>query len=150
MRLSLPAPRGFGPDFVGAYGVGLIRAKALFLVLRDDEVLRWHGRPRQTTQERELAGVRHCVGKRSLQQTLFSHAFQQRITISEVLGQQPEHLVKALDLLVKRSERLRPIMTTDKKRTRVTKHPRHVTHQLRGRSHTLADTKRAEIRGRLA
>src|SRR6185295_12310668 len=110
----------------------------------------WHRRAREASQQRKLARVSHRIRKRALQQTLLSHSLAQRIAVAKMLGQQSEHLVKPLDLFVKRRERLGPVMTTDKKRACVTQHTTHVPHEFRGRSHSFPGTERSEIAGRLA
>src|ERR1043165_2821716 len=67
-----------------------------------------------------------------------------------MLAQKPQHLVEPLDLFGKRRETLGPVVTTDEERARVTKHTRHVTHQLRRRAHTFNSAKRSEVFRRFA
>src|SRR5262249_42849279 len=62
-----------------------------------------------------------------------------------MLGQESEHFVKALDFVVQRLQRFRPITTADEMSACVTKHARHVTNQFRGCPHAFVRTKRTKI-----
>jgi hypothetical protein len=67
-----------------------------------------------------------------------------------MLGQQSEHLVKTLDLIVERFQRLRPVTATDEMRACVTQHARHVANQFRRRTHAFTRAKRTKIFRRIS
>src|SRR6185503_3441430 len=92
----------------------------------------------------------HRVRKWSLQETFFSHAFQQRVAVPQMLGQQSKHLVETLNLFVERLQSLWPVTAAGEVRARVAEHAGHVKDQFRRRAHAINGAERTKLFRRIA
>src|SRR5437660_11605875 len=60
-----------------------------------------------------------------------------------------KHAVKTANFFAERRQRIRPILSANKKSASVAKHTRHVTNQARGSAHRSRDAEVTEFGGRI-
>src|SRR5687768_3705852 len=139
-----PPWRRFGPRSIGADRPRLVGAKIVRVDARDDEILRRHGTAGEPSQQRELSGVRHRVGKGSLKKTGRRGAVE-RVATLEVHGDVLHHRVKAANLAREIGLWLRPVAAADEKGPRIAEHARHVPDELRWGAAGAAGAEVAEV-----
>jgi hypothetical protein len=118
----------FGPDFVRAYGRGLIGRSVLRVYGRDYEIFGRHGIAMEAAEHRQLPGVGHRVCERTLQKPFFGHPLHWNFRF-EKAAKIGKHFVKPLDVGSKIVRLWAVIDAADEKRSGVPEHAPYMADQ---------------------